>query len=93
MERKLLQQQEIARQQEQEQVEIPAEVVTKFDGDKELVEKFLENGYTVSELQGASVLHPTRNDPIAKLEDGTVAGMWIGEELSRNSPSFKFTHG
>lgn len=65
-------------QQEQEQQQtIPAELVQKFDGDLELVEKFLKNGYTMEQLQNSTITHPTYSDPVCTLKDGKVAGFWL----------------
>ena len=40
-------------EQQQEQEQISPELISKFDGDRELVTQFLEAGYTQQELQGS----------------------------------------
>lgn len=64
-------------QQEQEQEVIPAELIQKFDGDRELVQKFMDNGYTVEQLQSSTITHPTLTDPVVTLANGKVAGFWL----------------
>ena len=65
-------------QQQQELEQIPAELISKFDDDKQLVQEFLSQGYSIEELQQSTISHPTKLDPLVTLEDGTtVAGMWI----------------
>lgn len=61
----------------QEQEQIPEELVQKFDGDKELVQKFLQNGHTVEQLQQSTITHPTKTDPVCTLNNGKVAGFWL----------------
>lgn len=63
--------------QEQEQQVIPQELVQKFDGDKPLVQKFLDNGYSVEQLSESIITHPTDTDPVCTLKDGTIAGFWL----------------
>ena len=64
-------------QKTQEQEMIPQELIQKFDDDKQLVQEFLEAGYSVEELQGSIITHPTKFDPLCTLTNGHVAGMWI----------------
>lgn len=64
-------------QQTQEQEVISPELVQKFDGDRQLVEKFLDNGYTVSQLEESIITHPTYTDPVCTLKTGKVAGFWL----------------
>jgi hypothetical protein len=68
-------------EQVQEQEQISEELVTKFDGDKQLVQEFLDQGYTVSELQNSTITRPTKYDPMVTLEDGRTAGFWIDKPL------------
>ena len=63
--------------QEQQQEVIPEELVQKFDGDRTLVEKFVQNGYSVEQLQESIITHPTDTDPVCTLKDGTIAGFWL----------------
>lgn len=70
---KLLQQQE----QNQETRQIPQELVEKFDNDAQLVDEFLDQGYTVDELLSSTVTHPTKLDPVCTLQDGQQAGIWL----------------
>jgi hypothetical protein len=63
-------------EQVQETEQISPELITKFDGDKQLVEQFLDAGYTQEELQQSSIIHPTRYDPMVVLGDHTL-GFWI----------------
>src|SRR5690348_1675723 len=72
-------------QQEQIQEEISPELIAKFDGDKELVQEFLQQGYTQEDLAKSSVIHPTKMDPLCVLEDGTNAGMWLYANNSHHS--------
>jgi hypothetical protein len=68
-------------QQEQQQTEqIPEELVQKFDGDRELVERFMANGYTTEQLAQSSITHPTYTDPVCTLTDGKVAGFWLDKD-------------
>lgn len=62
--------------QEQE-LEIPNELLMKFDDDEQLVREFLDQGYTQQELLSSTVTHPTRFDPVCTLEDGQQAGIWL----------------
>lgn len=63
--------------QEQQQTEqISPELVKKFDGDKQLVEKFMEHGYTTEQLEQSTITHPTDTDP-AVVVDGKVIGFWL----------------
>ena len=64
-------------QEQQEQEVIPQELINKFDGDKELVQKFMENGYSTEQLQSSTITHPTYTDPVCTLKDGKVAGFWL----------------
>ena len=70
-------------EQQSEQETIPQELIQKFNNDEQLVQEFLEQDYTMAELQGSTITHPTRYDPLCTLEDGTVAGMWI-ESTEKN---------
>lgn len=72
---KTLQEQKHKHQEQQEQ--IPEELVQKFDGDRQLVEKFIGNGYTVEQLQNSTITHPTYTDPVCTLNTGKVAGFWL----------------
>lgn len=63
-------------QQQEKQDLITPELVAKFDGDKQLVEKFISNGYTVQQLEKAEITHPTATDP-AVIVDGKVIGFWL----------------
>jgi hypothetical protein len=71
---KLLQQQE----QQQETEQIPQELVEKFDNDKQLVQEFMEQGYSIEELQRTDIIHATKYDPIVML-DGNVLGFYISK--------------
>lgn len=64
---------------------IPQELIQKFDGDKELVQEFLEQGYTQEDLTKSSVIHATKMDPLCVLEDGTNAGMWLYADNNHHS--------
>ena len=65
-------------QQEQQQQEtIPQELIQKFDGDKQLVEQFMKEGYTQADLSTASIVHATKYDPLVVLENGETAGFYI----------------
>lgn len=76
----------LATTQHQEQRLINEELIAKFDGDKQLVEQFLEAGYTTEELQKSSIIHPTKMDPICVLEDGiTHAGIWLYRDNNHNT--------
>jgi hypothetical protein len=70
---KLLQE---TQQQQQETEQIPQELIQKFDNDKQLVQEFMEQGYSIEELQGSEIIHPTKFDPIVML-DGNALGFWI----------------
>lgn len=67
----------LEQEQQQSQEQISPELVKKFDGDKELVERFVSNGYTVQELEQSVITHPTYTDPMVTLKDGKVAGFWL----------------
>jgi len=60
----------------QKQEEIPTEVITKFDGDQELVQEFLSQGYSIDELKQSTITHPTRFDPMVSIGDKCI-GFWI----------------
>ncbi len=77
-------------QKQQEQEVIPAELITKFDNDKELVQQFLAEGHTIEELQGSTILHPTKFDPIVMIGDKTI-GMWLdgGKKYQNNSRTYQ----
>ena len=77
--------------QQQETEQIPEELVQKFDNDKELVQEFLNEGYSISELQNSQILHPTKFDPICILEDGRTIGMWLdgGKKYQENSKTYQ----
>lgn len=64
-------------QQQQQTEQISPELVKKFDGDKELIERFVSNGYTVQELEQSVITHPTYTDPVVTLANGKVAGFWL----------------
>ncbi|MFI5407017.1 MAG: hypothetical protein ACHQ1D_10965 [Nitrososphaerales archaeon] len=89
MKTRLQQQEQVQEQQEQ----IPAELISKFDNDKQLVTEFLETGYTQEELLGSTITHPTRYDPIVTLDTGHVAGFYINnpneEKYMDNSRLYK----
>lgn len=75
--------------QQQTQELIPPELVEKFDQDKELVQAFLDEGYTVKELQASTITHPTKYDPMVSIGDKCI-GFWIdspreGEHKYRNN--------
>lgn len=73
-------------QQNQEQQElISPELIQKFDGDKELVQQFMSEGYTTEQLTASTITHPTRYDPAVFLGDEYI-GMWI------DSPAEKKEH-
>jgi len=72
------------KQQTQEQELIPQELVEKFDNDKQLVQEFMEQGYTVKELQASTILHATKYDPLVILENGFTAGMWLDSPQEQN---------
>ena len=64
--------------QEQQQTEqIPEELVQKFNGDRELVQKFMNNGYSTEQLSESIITHPTYTDPVVTLKNGKVAGFWL----------------
>jgi hypothetical protein len=75
---------------QQEQETIPAELISKFDNDKELVQEFISEGYSISELQASTVLHPTKFDPLVMIGDRT-AGMWLdgGKKYQENSRTYQ----
>lgn len=77
--------------QQQEQETIPQELVEKFAGDKQLVEQFLAEGHTIEQLQGSTILHPTKFDPIVIIGDRT-AGMWLdgGKKYHENSNKYEY---
>lgn len=81
---------QIIQQSETIQEEIPAEVVRKFDGDKELVEQFLAEGNTIEELERSTVLHATKFDPLV-IVDGNTIGMWLngGKKYIDNSKTYQ----
>lgn len=68
---------ELRQEQIQKEQQVLEELVTKFDGDQELLEAFLEEGYSVQELQGSEIIHPTKFDPLVRLSTGHTAGFWI----------------
>lgn len=67
----------LEQEQQQSQEQISPELVKKFDGDKELVQKFMEHGYTAEQLEQSTITHPTYTDPVCTLKDGKVAGFWL----------------
>lgn len=71
--------QQLLQQQEQEQQveQIPDHLIAKFDGDKELVQKFMNNGYSTEQLQESIITHPTYTDPVVTLKNGKIAGFWL----------------
>jgi len=62
--------------QEQQEL-IPQELVEKYDNDKELVQQFIQEGYSITELQNASIVHATKYDPLVILESGETIGFYI----------------
>lgn len=69
---------QLQQQQNQEQQEIISpELIAKFDGDRQLVEKFIQNGYSVEQLEQSTITHPTATDPVVTLKDGKIAGFWL----------------
>ena len=60
--------------QEQVQEEIPAELVKKFEN-KQIAE-MVHKDYSVAEMQRMVIVHPTRSDPVALLDDEPAA-MWL----------------
>lgn len=58
------------------QEEIPQELISKFDGDKQLVERFISNGYTIEQLQNSQITHPSPTDPAVVLNGKTI-GFWL----------------
>ena len=75
---------------QQEQEQIPAELVEKFDGDKQLVQEFMAEGYSIEQLSSSTVLHPTKFDPIVMIGDKTI-GMWLdgGKKYQNNSRTYQ----
>ena len=71
------------KQQTQEQELIPQELVEKFDNDKQLVQEFMEQGYTVKELQASTITHPTKYDPMVSIGDKCI-GFWIDSPQEQN---------
>ena len=69
--------------QEQE-LEIPAEVISKFDGDKQLVQEVLSQGYSVEELLTSQIVHPTRMDPVC-LVNGEPIAIWLYSNNSHHT--------
>ena len=63
--------------QQQQTEQISEELVNKFDGDRQLVEKFMEHGYTAEQLEQSTITHPTYTDPVCTLKNGKVAGFWL----------------
>jgi len=78
-------------QQEQQQETIPQQLVQKFDGDRELVQEFIKEGYSIEQLSSSTILHPTKFDPICMLEDGRTIGMWLdgGKKYQNNSRTYQ----
>ncbi len=74
----------------QQQETIPAELISKFDNDKELVQEFISEGYSIQQLEQSSILHPTRYDPLVVLDD-VVLGMWLdgGKKYQNNSRTYQ----
>lgn len=64
-------------QEQQQQEVIPTELVEKYDGDKQLVQQFIDEGYSVTELQNASIVHATKFDPLVVLDTGETIGFYI----------------
>ena len=62
--------------QQQETEQIPQELVEKFDNDKQLVQEFLSQGYSIDELKQSTITHPTRFDPMVSIGDKCI-GFWI----------------
>ena len=70
-------QKQIQENNQQSEVIISEELVKKFDGDEELIAKFLSNGYTVQQLEQSQITHPTATDPVVTLNNGKIAGFWL----------------
>lgn len=64
----------ITKQQQQEV--IPQELIQKFDGDKQLVQEVLSQGYSVEELLISQIVHPTKMDPVC-LVNGEPIAIWL----------------
>lgn len=62
--------------QQQEQEVISEELIRKFDGDQELIEKFMKHGYTTQQLEQSDVVHVTETDPAVVLNGKTI-GFWL----------------
>ena len=75
---------------QQEQETIPQELIQKFDGDQQLVQEFIKEGYSVEELQASTVTHPTKYDPIVMLGDRTL-GFWMdgGKKYQEDSRTYQ----
>lgn len=71
--------------QEQQQEQISEELIQKFDGDKQLVQQFIDQGYSQEELLKSTVTHPTKFDPLCTLENGQHAGFWLYSNNSHHS--------
>ena len=67
----------------QKQEEIPAELISKFDNDEELVREFLSQGYSIDELKQSTISHPTRYDPMVSIGDKCI-GFWIDSPQEQN---------
>ena len=73
-------------EQVQEQEVIPAEVIAKFDGDKQLVQEVLTQGYSVEELLTSQIVHPTKMDPVC-LVNGEPIAIWLYSNNNHRSNS------
>lgn len=79
-------------QQQQETEQISPELISKFDDDKQLVQEFLNQGYSVEELQGSVITHPTKYDPVC-LVNGESIGMWLYSDNNHNTNNrIKYTN-
>jgi hypothetical protein len=76
--------------QQEQQETIPQELVEKFDGDKQLVQEFIKEGYSIEQLSSSTVLHATKFDPLV-LIDGITIGMWLdgGKKYQENSRTYQ----
>jgi hypothetical protein len=81
-----------SQQTQEQELEIPSELISKFDNDEQLVREFIAEGYSISELQSSTITHPTRYDPMVVLGDHTL-GFWIDspkeEKYMDNSRLYK----
>ncbi len=80
----------LIQQTQEQELEIPEEVISKFDGDKQLVQEFIKEGYSIDQLSSSTVLHATKFDPLV-LIDGVTIGMWLdgGKKYQNNSRTYQ----